>query len=90
MICRVYQHSPVFRIGGDEFVAFLEGEDFKNRDSLIKSFNEEVEKNLRSGGPVVAAGMGIFKPESDLRFDDVFSRADARMYEQKKLLKGYV
>lgn len=90
MICRVYQHSPVFRIGGDEFVAFLEGEDFKNRDSLIKSFDEEVEKNLRSGGPVVAAGMGIFNPESDLRFDDVFSRADSRMYEQKKLLKGYV
>ena len=90
MICRVYQHSPVFRIGGDEFVAFLEGEDFKNRDSLIKSFDEEVEKNLRSGGPVVAAGMGIFDPEKDFRFDDVFSRADARMYEQKKLLKGYV
>lgn len=27
-ICGVFSHSPVFRIGGDEFVAILSGEDY--------------------------------------------------------------
>jgi GGDEF domain-containing protein len=26
LICQVFKHSPVFRIGGDEFVALLRGE----------------------------------------------------------------
>ncbi|MBQ5423407.1 MAG: GGDEF domain-containing protein, partial [Clostridiales bacterium] len=32
LICDVYKHSPVFRIGGDEFVVILKGTDYENRD----------------------------------------------------------
>jgi ABC-type amino acid transport substrate-binding protein/GGDEF domain-containing protein len=38
-ICEVFQHSPVFRIGGDEFTLILFNEDFKNRTELINLFN---------------------------------------------------
>ena len=31
LICRVFQHPPVYRVGGDEFVVVLEGNDYQNR-----------------------------------------------------------
>ncbi|MCR4656121.1 MAG: transporter substrate-binding domain-containing protein [Lachnospiraceae bacterium] len=38
LICTVYEHSPVFRIGGDEFAVFLLNTDFENREELLKVF----------------------------------------------------
>ena len=35
LVCRTYQHSPVFRVGGDEFVVILRGSDFANREKLL-------------------------------------------------------
>ncbi|MCR4647797.1 MAG: GGDEF domain-containing protein [Lachnospiraceae bacterium] len=87
MICDTYKHSPVFRIGGDEFVVLLEGEDFRNRAFLLRLFNEKSDSNLKFGGPVVSAGMDIFDLERDLSIDDIFERADNKMYERKKELK---
>ena len=40
LICTVFQHSPVFRIGGDEFTAVLLGEDFQNREALARQFED--------------------------------------------------
>nr|MCR4923529.1 GGDEF domain-containing protein [Lachnospiraceae bacterium] len=37
-VCNTFKHSPVFRVGGDEFVIILKGEDLKNYDSLKASF----------------------------------------------------
>ena len=41
-ICEVFKHSPVFRIGGDEFAVILRGPDFEHRASLT----EELKKNF--------------------------------------------
>ena len=87
LICRVFKHSPVFRIGGDEFVAFLTNDDYKSRDNLIFLFNKHVDRNLETGGVVVSAGIGQFDPKKDSGFDEVFSRADELMYNRKKELK---
>ena len=35
-ICSIFSHSPVFRVGGDEFVAFLTGVDFYQRKELME------------------------------------------------------
>ena len=88
LICNTFKHSPVFRIGGDEFIAFLEGEDYRERESLHAKFMETVERNSRSGGAVVSSGMDVFIPEADTGFDQVFERADRKMYERKKELKS--
>lgn len=88
IICTVFKHSPVFRIGGDEFVAVLKGEDYENREELFRSFNEIIENNLKNGGAIVSAGICTFKQDSDISFDSVFKRADARMYARKKELKS--
>ena len=90
IICKIYTHSPVFRIGGDEFVAVLEKADYKNRDSLMAEFNAKIEENLRNRGVVIAGGMDIYKPDVDTSYNDVFRRADKNMYQRKVELKQSV
>lgn len=87
-ICATFQHSPVFRTGGDEFVVVLNGKDYDKREQLMAAFREEVEVNrkLRSG-PVVASGIAVFGKD-DKCFTDVFKRADHQMYENKKQIKS--
>lgn len=87
LICHVFTHSPVFRIGGDEFAAFLLNDDYTNREELFAKFNKTVESHLDGSGPVVAAGMSVFAPGEDEGYDVVFERADNLMYERKKELK---
>ena len=88
LICSLFSHSPVFRIGGDEFVIILKGRDYDNRESLISSLRRQIENNIRiDQGPVIASGMAEFDPVTDSNVEDVFKRADERMYEEKAHLK---
>ena len=88
LVCRTYQHSPVFRIGGDEFAVILRGEDFSHREKLLADLQKQAEENIRIGeGPVLASGMAEYRPDDDRSVGDVFSRADNRMYENKTRLK---
>lgn len=87
LICHVFRHSPVFRIGGDEFVAFLMNDDYMNRANLIVIFNKHIDRNLDAGGVVVSAGISEYVSSSDSGFDEVFTRADELMYSRKKELK---
>ena len=87
LICDQYKHSPVYRIGGDEFVVFLEGADYEQRSELFENLNSRMAENAKTGGVVIAAGMAEYQPRDSHLFD-VFSRADSRMYERKKQLKN--
>ena len=88
MICEIFKHSPVFRIGGDEFAAILTGSDFDNRDELLDTLQQESIENKRSrSGPAVASGISVYDPKTDTGFSEVFKRADQNMYENKKELK---
>lgn len=87
LVCEVFKHSPVFRIGGDEFTAILRGSDFERRESLRKMIDEIVQKNLKCGEVVIACGIADFDPERDRSVSQVFERADRLMYSRKKDLK---
>ncbi|MCR5419406.1 MAG: amino acid permease [Lachnospiraceae bacterium] len=87
MVCKIFKHSPVFRIGGDEFVVTLEGDDYSNRIDLMKALNDMVENNNKTGGVVVAAGISEFEQGLDISYRQVFDRADELMYVRKKELK---
>lgn len=84
-ICRTFKHSPVYRVGGDEFAVVSEGSDCENAVSLVEGFRGACAKNASVGGVVVACGLAIYTDQMD--FDVVFREADADMYENKKLLK---
>ena len=93
IICEVFSHSPVFRVGGDEFAALLLNRDYENRDELIKRFDEKCAER-RDGTELawekvdVARGMAVYDPDEDESVNDVVRRADKLMYENKWRLKG--
>ncbi|MBR4908914.1 MAG: GGDEF domain-containing protein [Acidaminococcaceae bacterium] len=87
-ICDAFAHSPVFRIGGDEFAVILDGGDYEARHVILTSFKELAEENLKEKKAVVSVGMSDFILGQDSNVQDVFARADANMYEHKKLLKS--
>lgn len=92
VICEVFEHSPVFRIGGDEFAAMLLGRDYDNREALLKRFDEKCAEKRSSSEDRweqidVARGMAVYDPEEDESVSDVVRRADRMMYENKWLRK---
>ncbi|MCR4690660.1 MAG: GGDEF domain-containing protein [Lachnospiraceae bacterium] len=87
LICNIFKHSPVFRVGGDEFAVILQGEDYNNYVQLFEQLRTEVQQNKEEDGIVLASGIAIYDPTIDLTVADVFSRADKIMYKNKKLLK---
>ena len=88
MICDIFQHSPVYRTGGDEFVVILTDRDYAVRRELMKVLHDRSVSHISTGGVVVSGGLSDFTPGEDASFHHVFERADALMYEEKQLLKG--
>ena len=88
MICRVFKHSPVFRIGGDEFAVILTGDDYRAREILTRNLREQMKFNQADGRATVACGMAVFIPDKDRSVSAVFNRADAAMYRNKKQFTG--
>ncbi|MBR1662628.1 MAG: transporter substrate-binding domain-containing protein [Acidaminococcaceae bacterium] len=92
LICRIFQHSPVFRVGGDEFAVILQNEDYRNREALAEKFEETrielcAAARNRWEEPHVAIGVAVYDPELDDTVDDTVRRADKKMYENKRLRK---
>lgn len=90
--CETFKHSPVFRIGGDEFVAILMGDDYNHRNERVRELkeffakaykNEKVEPWLRFSCSV---GMAEYT-KGDKSAEIVFRRADKLMYEDKLRFK---
>lgn len=87
LVCRYFEHSPVYRIGGDEFVVLVAGSDYDSRDEIMVELHRTVRENLMAKEVVVAAGIASY-PEAGKTLREVFEEADRRMYEEKKLLKS--
>lgn len=93
IICDIYKHAPVFRVGGDEFVVVLMGESYEERDALldeaIEKFRETACKDAEPWQKYSAAlGMAVYINEDNETVDEVFSRADENMYVQKMMMKA--
>ncbi|MCR5098184.1 MAG: diguanylate cyclase [Lachnospiraceae bacterium] len=89
MVCGIFKHSPVFRVGGDEFIAVLIGQDYEQREKLLRRMRDESLANKRSrSGPVVACGMAVYDPKTDTDAAAVYERADKQMYVDKNELKS--
>ncbi|MBO4683773.1 MAG: amino acid permease [Desulfovibrio sp.] len=88
MVCQLFTHSPVYRTGGDEFVVFLRGADYENRELLIANLHSLCVAHIESGEVVVSGGLADFNEKTDAKLHDVFERADASMYREKKALKA--
>lgn len=89
LICRIFAHSPVFRIGGDEFCVILQGGDYNLRETLLPRLEHEMTEaeNIPGGKLSIACGMADHPASSNASYDDIFRQADARMYERKRRIK---
>ena len=85
-VCDTFKHSPVFRIGGDEFAVIAQGRDYMCIEELLEKMGDYNADAYRSGGILIACGMARF--EEDESVAAVFNRADRSMYENKKMLKA--
>ena len=84
--CDIFKHSPVFRIGGDEFAVISQGEDYEHIEDLVGLIAEQNERARKNGGILIACGMARY--EGDTCVASVFERADERMYQNKSDLKA--
>ena len=86
IICDTFKHSPVFRIGGDEFAVISQGSDYAHIEELVGQMNAHNEQAMQNNGVVIACGMA--KREGGEKVAPVFERADQKMYENKGELKA--
>ncbi len=85
IICRIFKHSPVFRVGGDEFAVIAQGYDYLNIDSLMLRLRKQNIKNQIRKDVVIAGGFSRYMGGEKVA--DVYKRADEEMYKNKKELK---
>ena len=93
IISNIFKRSPVFRIGGDEFLVILQNRDLNDLQELLKKFDEECLNEIvttdKENIPVsIAKGFAIYDSCIDTSFIDVFNKADDAMYENKRKIKG--
>ena len=80
IVCEVFEHSPVFRVGGDEFVVVLKNRDYRGIDRLIEDFNNHLaglqnDNTLNPWEQISAAiGYAKFDKSLDKTVEDVFKK----------------
>ena len=89
VFCNIFNHSPVYRIGGDEFAIILQDEQYENRTELFEKL--KTAKNHKPNDPKknisFAAGMADYSRQIDENVKDVLKRADTFMYINKNKTK---
>ena len=94
LVCEIFDHSPVFRIGGDEFVVILKNHDYRCVDQLIDDFNDRLAQvqndDTLKPWEQISAAIGYYKFDKtvDKTVDDVFKKADKAMYDRKTAMKA--
>jgi diguanylate cyclase (GGDEF)-like protein len=90
-ICNIFSHSPVFRVGGDEFIVFLSGEDYYRRKELMNQINTiPKDRSKIRVGETISAGMAEYDNDKHRSLLSVAEDADKAMYARKQYLKETV
>ena len=92
LIGRVFQNSVVYRLGGDEFAVILQGQDYKNRDQLVRHFIEKANEICAFAKEPwekirVSVGLATYDPDIDATVHEVAIHADHLMYDNKRKRK---
>ena len=94
LICDTFAHSPVFRVGGDEFVVVSRGRDYENRKALAEELAEAFRRRCANVALApwekysAAIGAAEYTRAEDETVESVYARADVAMYIDKVRIKG--
>ena len=87
----LFASSKLFHVGGDEFIAIVEGKDYENFDAVLEHFLEVMTYSLvqyEGVELIFSVASGHAKYEKGDRFQDVLQRADSMMYINKAEIKA--
>ena len=94
MIKDYFSEKSIFRIGGDEFVLLLQGEEYAHATAILNEFRAEVAGLMKNSDLEpwerisVACGIAYYNPQTHEDALDVFKEADKVMYQEKKRMKA--
>ena len=93
LVCSIFGKDNVYRVGGDEFVAVLDGEDVARCEKLVAKLRGMIDKfaadSTLEPWEKVSAAIGVgYYGNSDGTAEEVFKRADAQMYQNKLAMKA--
>jgi len=89
----VFKSSSVYRIGGDELVVILEGQDLDAYRLRLSEMEQMFEKRPVAVQDTeiylsVAIGIALYQANVDTAYKDVFNNADRAMYLRKQSMKA--
>ena len=92
IIADTFKRSPVFRIGGDEFLVIIQNRDFLDKEKLLRELYQACDEEIlisdnQKTQVSIAVGSAVYDSRIDNGFMDVFNRADSAMYENKRKIK---
>ena len=83
LICDMFRHSPVYRLGEDQFTVIMRNRDLRDKDRLLEQLQAAVDENRKQGGAALATGIAHFDPAVDASLQSVVERANIAMYENR-------
>lgn len=91
-LCEVFRRSPVYRIGGDEFIVLLRGEDYDEREALCETLRRRY-RALAADESLppwqrCSAAVGMSVRQAGDSVGDVLKRADRAMYDAKRAARS--
>jgi len=91
ILCDIYKRSPVFRIGGDEFLVVLQSADYSKRAKLYQEtkncFTKAHNDTEREPWERYSASIGMAIYQDGDTVGDIVKRADKAMYDHKMAYK---
>ncbi len=91
IICRTFPLSPVYRVGGDEFTVILQGPEYACRSEKVSELEHRIRMSNDSAQEPymhlsVSYGLAVYQKKTDHSFEEVYRRADRKMYQMKHAL----
>ncbi len=86
-----FPHDKIYRIGGDEYAIIAVGHRAIIAEANLVEFQQAMDKRIdnyyesfTNDQAMVSVGIAWYHPEEDSRVEDVFSKADEQMYQDKQ------
>jgi diguanylate cyclase (GGDEF)-like protein len=85
IICDLFKHSPVYRMGGNVFAVVTRGRDYDNLEALMAALEATNSAEAEQDGAVVLGGCSRYNGDDDVAV--VFRRADDALRQRKRQWK---
>lgn len=90
-ICEIFSHSPVFRVGGDEFVVIMTDDECRKKEELLEmvraSLHHKIINQEKNIALSIASGLASYPADGE-NYEAIFRMADERMYQNKQYMKN--